>query len=330
MIMKFKYFLLVFLALLPSISFSQNAISGYANIENLGDWEQKIYLSQVNINSSGQQHTEIIASASLSENGFFSFDKKLLASKDRIYKIHINPLPAEEKEIISDKIKNYKLFILSKRDSIFFKKGITLFEDYTTNSTANNEWKKLKNFEAQYDLQSENFDPKQYLLETRGYVKDSLHILLVKLISIKKLDDQQLLETDIKANPKYYLDLLAELKSSDLDPKTYQYLESKLAFITQQITKRNYKVSLWFNGLAIVTILLLTVLIFRYRKNSKSRKNIELSKQEIAVKELIVSGKTNKEIANELFISLNTVKTHITNIYSKLNISSRRELQLKK
>ncbi|WP_324180929.1 response regulator transcription factor [Aquimarina gracilis] len=328
--MKFKYFLLVFLALLPSISFSQNAISGYANIENLGDWEQKIYLSQVNINSSGQQHTEIIASASLSENGFFSFDKKLLASKDRIYKIHINPLPAEEKEIISDKIKNYKLFILSKRDSIFFKKGITLFEDYTTNSTANNEWKKLKNFEAQYDLQSENFDPKQYLLETRGYVKDSLHILLVKLISIKKLDDQQLLETDIKANPKYYLDLLAELKSSDLDPKTYQYLESKLAFITQQITKRNYKVSLWFNGLAIVTILLLTVLIFRYRKNSKSRKNIELSKQEIAVKELIVSGKTNKEIANELFISLNTVKTHITNIYSKLNISSRRELQLKK
>ncbi|GAA4274405.1 hypothetical protein GCM10022258_37010 [Aquimarina gracilis] len=296
----------------------------------MGDWEQKIYLSQVNINSSGQQHTEIIASASLSENGFFSFDKKLLASKDRIYKIHINPLPAEEKEIISDKIKNYKLFILSKRDSIFFKKGITLFEDYTTNSTANNEWKKLKNFEAQYDLQSENFDPKQYLLETRGYVKDSLHILLVKLISIKKLDDQQLLETDIKANPKYYLDLLAELKSSDLDPKTYQYLESKLAFITQQITKRNYKVSLWFNGLAIVTILLLTVLIFRYRKNSKSRKNIELSKQEIAVKELIVSGKTNKEIANELFISLNTVKTHITNIYSKLNISSRRELQLKK
>ncbi|HDZ13708.1 MAG TPA: response regulator transcription factor [Pricia sp.] len=33
-----------------------------------------------------------------------------------------------------------------------------------------------------------------------------------------------------------------------------------------------------------------------------------------------------KEIANELFISLSTVKTHITNIYGKLKVSGRQEL----
>jgi len=41
---------------------------------------------------------------------------------------------------------------------------------------------------------------------------------------------------------------------------------------------------------------------------------------------LILQGKSNKEIANELFISLSTVKTHITNIYNKLKVSSRQEL----
>ncbi|HET7361516.1 MAG TPA: LuxR C-terminal-related transcriptional regulator [Salinimicrobium sp.] len=50
---------------------------------------------------------------------------------------------------------------------------------------------------------------------------------------------------------------------------------------------------------------------------------VRLSKQENTIKNLIVEGKTNKEIANELFIS---PSTHITNIYSKLQISGRKEL----
>jgi len=61
---------------------------------------------------------------------------------------------------------------------------------------------------------------------------------------------------------------------------------------------------------------------------SRRKKNttISLSKQETTVKNLIINGKSNKEIAGELFISLSTVKTHITNIYQKLNISNRNEL----
>jgi transcriptional antiterminator len=36
--------------------------------------------------------------------------------------------------------------------------------------------------------------------------------------------------------------------------------------------------------------------------------------------------KSNKEIATELFISVSTVKTHITNIYKKLAVVNRTEL----
>ncbi len=41
---------------------------------------------------------------------------------------------------------------------------------------------------------------------------------------------------------------------------------------------------------------------------------------------LIIEGKTNKEIANELYISVKTVKHHIYHIFKKLNVRNRIEL----
>lgn len=60
-----------------------------------------------------------------------------------------------------------------------------------------------------------------------------------------------------------------------------------------------------------------------------------ISEREIEVLKLISEGKTNASIADSLFISLSTVKTHINNLYSKLGVESRtqalaraREIQL--
>jgi len=48
-----------------------------------------------------------------------------------------------------------------------------------------------------------------------------------------------------------------------------------------------------------------------------------LSEREIEVLYLIAAGLRNKEIAEKLFISLNTVKTHLKNINSKLDVTNR-------
>jgi len=43
----------------------------------------------------------------------------------------------------------------------------------------------------------------------------------------------------------------------------------------------------------------------------------------MAVLELIVAGKSNKEIGHELSISEATVKTHINNLLSKMGVTDR-------
>ncbi len=60
---------------------------------------------------------------------------------------------------------------------------------------------------------------------------------------------------------------------------------------------------------------------------TKGRTNFRnmLSPREIEVMELIYSGISNKEIAEKLFVSLSTIKTHINNIYKILEVKNRRE-----
>jgi LuxR family maltose regulon positive regulatory protein len=61
----------------------------------------------------------------------------------------------------------------------------------------------------------------------------------------------------------------------------------------------------------------------------KSVTTILLSERELEVLRLIDAGFSNKKIMEELFISNSTVKTHIRNIYSKLDVHSRTEALLK-
>jgi LuxR family maltose regulon positive regulatory protein len=52
-----------------------------------------------------------------------------------------------------------------------------------------------------------------------------------------------------------------------------------------------------------------------------------LSQQEQRVLRLIAAGLSNPEIAHELIVSTNTIKTHVKNIYRKLNVNTREEVQ---
>lgn len=61
-------------------------------------------------------------------------------------------------------------------------------------------------------------------------------------------------------------------------------------------------------------------------QNSSFYKSLDISKREQELIPLLLEGISNKEISEKLFISPNTVKTHIRNIYKKAEVSNRLQL----
>ncbi len=64
-------------------------------------------------------------------------------------------------------------------------------------------------------------------------------------------------------------------------------------------------------------------------KPAASSDQYNLSKRELEILELLAKGHRYKEIANDLGISFDTVRSHLRNIYEKLQVSSRTEAVVK-
>lgn len=56
--------------------------------------------------------------------------------------------------------------------------------------------------------------------------------------------------------------------------------------------------------------------------------DINLTKRELEVLNLVIKGYSNPKIAKELVIGLSTVKIHLDNIYKKLNVHNRVQASL--
>jgi two-component system, NarL family, response regulator LiaR len=57
--------------------------------------------------------------------------------------------------------------------------------------------------------------------------------------------------------------------------------------------------------------------------NTSLISQLELSKRELEILGLLAQGHSNQEIAGKLFVSLSTVKTHIQNLFEKLEVKRR-------
>ena len=57
--------------------------------------------------------------------------------------------------------------------------------------------------------------------------------------------------------------------------------------------------------------------------NEQALNNLNLSKRELEVLQLMAEGLSNHEIAERLYVSLSTVKTHSRNLFDKLGVARR-------
>jgi two-component system, NarL family, response regulator LiaR len=89
-------------------------------------------------------------------------------------------------------------------------------------------------------------------------------------------------------------------------------------------------IALIFTGLGIWAGLRLTrprvIEVGRpFERDDEQLKRLGISKREFEVLELIAAGLSNLEIADRLFVSTSTVKTHVSNVLAKLDASRRTE-----
>lgn len=77
------------------------------------------------------------------------------------------------------------------------------------------------------------------------------------------------------------------------------------------------------NGESVLEPEVTTKMMQRMRSNSTVALHEQLTEREMEVLLLVAQGKTNQEIADELFIALKTVKTHVSNILAKLEVQDR-------
>lgn len=74
-----------------------------------------------------------------------------------------------------------------------------------------------------------------------------------------------------------------------------------------------------YEGGGPMSVNIARIVIKSFQRNQDS----PLSKRETQILELVAIGKSRSQIANDLFIDLETVRSHIKNIYLKLDVNSR-------
>jgi len=61
----------------------------------------------------------------------------------------------------------------------------------------------------------------------------------------------------------------------------------------------------------------------KFEVNETELKKLNLSSREYEILQLLAKGHSNSDIAAHLFLSLSTIKTHVSNLYLKMEVKSR-------
>jgi len=117
-----------------------------------------------------------------------------------------------------------------------------------------------------------------------------------------------------------------------------RWFETRYALGDDQLDTYITIIALLFTGLGIWLALKLrkpkveTVIVEReilvappseFVLNEKELNRLNLSRRELEVLQLMAGGLSNQEIADRLFVSLNTIKTHTAQLFEKMEVKRR-------
>ncbi|MEH7253109.1 MULTISPECIES: response regulator transcription factor [Bacillaceae] len=110
------------------------------------------------------------------------------------------------------------------------------------------------------------------------------------------------------------------------DEKVYPALEAGATSYMLKTSKADEianAVRATYHGQSVLEPEVTGKMMVKMRQKHQNLPHEELTTREMEILLLMAEGKANQEIADELFIALKTVKTHVSNILSKLNVQDR-------
>ena len=346
--MKVK-FIFAIIALFLSLSVkAQYSFSGH--VDN-SIWQNNVYLSLIEDyrKLSGVFSEQIISMHQLDSLGYFQFSGNQLDSENRIYRIHVDNCKDVEQtqnhfEGQCDDSKEV-LFIANNNDSIEFP--FTFDNQMFCRVLSNNEKanafiridslkEQMKYAYAEYRSEASRKLNNKKWFKTLQDFGTNLNEPLAELYIYAFLSDRsnnfhQYYLEDLKSNV-YYDNLLTRLKSSyPNSPYTKQY-ENEITSDKYSVQDVKESSNQWLFYIVLAVCIISVILniflfskVYRKEKNTKADLKSLLTKQEQNILQLLLEDKSNKDIADTLFVSLSTVKTHVNNIFRKLKVQTRDE-----
>jgi NarL family two-component system response regulator LiaR len=110
------------------------------------------------------------------------------------------------------------------------------------------------------------------------------------------------------------------------DEKVYPALEAGAASYMLKTSKASEianAVRATYHGQTVLEPEVTGKMMMKMRRGHVQLPHEQLTAREMEILLLMAQGKTNQEIADDLFIALKTVKTHVSNILSKLEVQDR-------
>jgi two-component system, NarL family, response regulator LiaR len=110
------------------------------------------------------------------------------------------------------------------------------------------------------------------------------------------------------------------------DEKVYPALEAGATSYMLKTSKADEianAVRATYHGQSVLEPEVTGKMMVKMRQKHQQLPHEELTSREMEILMLMGEGKTNQDIADELYIALKTVKTHVSNILSKLNVQDR-------
>ena len=342
-----RFFVFLFLFLNTAAIFGQYSFSGDVSQENAGN---VIYLSLVEDyrKSSRVYLDQIVWKAKVDSLGHFQFTGNNLAASNRIYRIHLDGCSADSQAThFLGQCSNSKsvLFIANNRDTLQFPSS---FEDQslcTINST-NPKSSLLLEVESMkehmiYDFMdfpseaNKKLNLEKWFATLHNFGEESreplTELYIYDFLSDKRNETYGFYLQDVSTNV-YYEALFQRLQTQYPNTIFTQEYAAEIATDRQLAAFNNPKAWDWkWALLALLVISLGANAYFFVTRETKLRGKTDslmqkLTPQEQKIVGQILEDKSNKEIAVELFVSHSTIKTHINNLYKKLEVNSREEI----